>query len=148
MINKTLIIKKLSCKDKNTQAYRVFWEGEQYLGYILVNSDNRIDVATRLNVPAPGQELNSWKEFPEVVTKEFSRNTVQQLVVLFANGIPEEVVFEGFKLDGYSSPYGVYVNQLAMDTDVGYIKNSLLKILETPVYSIDQQIFNAFMNRS
>lgn len=142
-INRTLVIKKLRCKNPNAQAYRMFWSDDhQYLGYFLVDSDDRITMAHKLL----NRELNHWQELIAVRSKLFSRNAMHQLVYFFADGFPDKVEFEGFEFKDIlrDNELNDCVN---MDIPSKYIKNSLLKILEAPVYSIDDQIFNAFMNR-
>ena len=143
-INRNLVIKKLRCKNPNAQAYRMFWSDEpiQYLGYFLVDSDDRIVFAHKLL----NKELNQWQELIAVKSKLFSRNTMHQLVYFFADGFPDKVEFEGFEFKDIL-PNNELNDCVNMDIPSKYIKNSLLKILEAPVYSIDDQIFNAFMNR-
>lgn len=144
MINKTLVIKKLCCKNPNAQAYRMFWSDEhiQYLGYFIVDSDDRIVFAHKLL----NRELNHWQELIAIRSKLFSRNTMHQLVYFFADGIPDKVEFDGFEFKDII-PNNELNDAVNMDIPSKYIKNSLLKILESPVYSIEDQIFNAFMNR-
>lgn len=142
-INRNLVIKKLCCKNPNAQAYRMFWNDDhQYLGYFLVDSDDRITMAHKLL----NRELNHWQELIAVRSKLFSRNAMHQLVYFFADGIPDRVEFEGFEFKDIL-PDNELNDGVNMDIPSKYIKNSLLKILEAPVYSIDDQIFNAFMNR-
>ncbi|UCR81126.1 hypothetical protein PSD2002_0010 [Escherichia phage PSD2002] len=142
-INRNLVIKKLCCKNPNAQAYRMFWSDDhQYLGYFLVDSDDRITMAHKLL----NRELNHWQELIAVRSKLFSRNTMHQLVYFFAEGIPDKVEFDGFEFKDIL-PDNELNDRVNMDIPSKYIKNSLLKILEAPVYSIDDQIFNAFMNR-
>ncbi|AKU42689.1 hypothetical protein QL01_32 [Escherichia phage QL01] len=142
-INRNLVIKKLRCKNPNAQAYRMFWSDDhQYLGYFLVDSDDRITMAHKLL----NRELNHWQELIAVRSKLFSRNTMHQLVYFFAEGIPDKVEFDGFEFKDIL-PDNELNDRVNMDIPSKYIKNSLLKILEAPVYSIDDQIFNAFMNR-
>lgn len=142
-INRNLVIKKLRCKNPNAQAYRMFWSDDhQYLGYFLVDSDDRITMAHKLL----NRELNHWQELIAVRSKLFSCNTMHQLVYFFADGIPDKVEFDGFEFKDIL-PDNELNDRVNMDIPSKYIKNSLLKILEAPVYSIDDQIFNAFMNR-
>lgn len=142
-INRNLVIKKLCCKNPNAQAYRMFWSDDhQYLGYFLVDSDDRITMAHKLL----NRELNHWQELIAVRSKLFSCNTMHQLVYFFADGIPDRVEFDGFEFKDIL-PDNELKGCVNMDIPSKYIKNSLLKILEAPVYSIDDQIFNAFMNR-
>lgn len=142
-INRNLVIKKLRCKNPNAQAYRMFWSDDhQYLGYFLVDSDGRITMAHKLL----NRELNHWQELIAVRSKLFSCNTMHQLVYFFAEGIPDRVEFDGFEFKDIL-PDNELNDGVNMDIPSKYIKNSLLKILEAPVYSIDDQIFNAFMNR-
>ncbi|UKH48969.1 hypothetical protein [Escherichia phage vB_EcoM-E33] len=142
-INRNLVIKKLRCKNPNAQAYRMFWSDDhQYLGYFLVDSDDRITMAHKLL----NRELNHWQELIAVRSKLFSCNTMHQLVYFFADGIPDKVEFDGFEFKDIL-PDNELNDCVNMDIPSKYIKNSLLKILEAPVYSIDDQIFNAFMNR-
>ncbi|AND75705.1 hypothetical protein BOW89_gp033 [Escherichia phage WG01] len=142
-INRNLVIKKLRCKNPNAQAYRMFWSDDhQYLGYFLVDSDDRITMAHKLL----NRELNHWQELIAVRSKLFSCNTMHQLVYFFAEGIPDKVEFDGFEFKDIL-PDNELNDRVNMDIPSKYIKNSLLKILEAPVYSIDDQIFNAFMNR-
>lgn len=142
-INRNLVIKKLCCKNPNAQAYRMFWSDDhQYLGYFLVDSDGRITMAHKLL----NRELNHWQELIAVRSKLFSCNTMHQLVYFFAEGIPDRVEFDGFEFKDIL-PDNELNDGVNMDIPSKYIKNSLLKILEAPVYSIDDQIFNAFMNR-
>ena len=142
-INRNLVIKKLCCKNPNAQAYRMFWNDDhQYLGYFLVDSDDRITMAHKLL----NRELNHWQELIAVRSKLFSRNAMHQLVYFFAEGIPDKVEFDGFEFKDIL-PDNELNDGVNMDIPSKYIKNSLLKILEAPVYSIDDQIFNAFMNR-
>lgn len=142
-INRTLVIKKLRCKNPNAQAYRMFWNDDhQYLGYFLVDSDDRITMAHKLL----NRELNHWQELIAVRSKLFSCNAMHQLVYFFAEGIPDKVEFDGFEFKDIL-PDNELNDGINMDIPSKYIKNSLLKILEAPVYSIDDQIFNAFMNR-
>uniref|UniRef100_A0AB38Z2B4 Uncharacterized protein n=1 Tax=Escherichia phage fDHCT2 TaxID=3075956 RepID=A0AB38Z2B4_9CAUD len=143
MINRTLVIKKLRCKNPNAQAYRMFWSDDhQYLGYFLVDSDDRITMAHKLL----NRELNHWQELIAVKSKLFSLNAMHQLVYFFADGFPDKVEFDGFEFKDIH-PDNELNGRVNMDIPSKYIKNSLLKILEAPVYSIDDQIFNAFMNR-
>lgn len=142
-INRNLVIKKLRCKNPNAQAYRMYWSDDhQYLGYFIVDSDDRIVFAHKLL----NRELNQWQELIAVKSKLFSCNTMHQLVYFFADGIPDKVEFEGFEFKDLI-PNNELNDAVNMDIPSKYIKNSLLKILEAPVYSIDDQIFNAFMNR-
>lgn len=142
-INRNLVIKKLCCKNPNAQAYRMFWSDDhQYLGYFLVDSDGRITMAHKLL----NRELNHWQELIAVRSKLFSCNAMHQLVYFFAEGIPDKVEFDGFEFKDIL-PDNELNDGVNMDIPSKYIKNSLLKILEAPVYSIDDQIFNAFMNR-
>lgn len=142
-INRNLVIKKLRCKNPNAQAYRMYWSDDhQYLGYFIVDSDDRIVFAHKLL----NRELNHWQELIAVKSKLFSRNTMHQLVYFFADGFPDKVEFEGFEFKDLI-PNNELNDCVNMDIPSKYIKNSLLKILEAPVYSIDDQIFNAFMNR-
>lgn len=142
-INRNLVIKKLCCKNPNAQAYRMFWSDDhQYLGYFLVDSDGRITMAHKLL----NRELNHWQELIAVRSKLFSCNAMHQLVYFFAEGIPDKVEFDGFEFKDIL-PDNELNDGINMDIPSKYIKNSLLKILEAPVYSIDDQIFNAFMNR-
>ncbi|ACL78256.1 hypothetical protein EpJS10_0030 [Escherichia phage JS10] len=142
-INRNLVIKKLRCKNPNAQAYRMFWSDDhQYLGYFLVDSDDRITMAHKLL----NRELNHWQELIAVRSKLFSCNAMHQLVYFFAEGIPDKVEFDGFEFKDIL-PDNELNDAVNMDIPSKYIKNSLLKILEAPVYSIDDQIFNAFMNR-
>lgn len=142
-INRNLVIKKLCCKNPNAQAYRMFWSDDhQYLGYFLVDSDDRITMAHKLL----NRELNHWQELIAVRSKLFSCNAMHQLVYFFAEGIPDKVEFDGFEFKDIL-PDNELNDGINMDIPSKYIKNSLLKILEAPVYSIDDQIFNAFMNR-
>ncbi|QHR70771.1 hypothetical protein dhabil_94 [Escherichia phage dhabil] len=142
-INRNLVIKKLRCKNPNAQAYRMFWSDDhQYLGYFLVDSDDRIIFAHKLL----NRELNHWEELIAVKSKLFSCNTMHQLVYFFSDGIPDKVEFEGFEFKDILRDNELN-DAVNMDIPSKYIKNSLLKILEAPVYSIDDQIFNAFMNR-
>ena len=142
-INRNLVIKKLCCKNPNAQAYRMFWSDDhQYLGYFLVDSDDRITMAHKLL----NRELNHWQELIAVRSKLFSCNTMHQLVYFFADGIPDKVEFDGFEFKHILQDNELN-DCINMDIPSKYIKNSLLKILEAPVYSIDDQIFNAFMNR-
>ncbi|AEN93821.1 hypothetical protein EpBp7_0104 [Escherichia phage Bp7] len=142
-INRNLVIKKLRCKNPNAQAYRMFWSDDhQYLGYFLVDSDNIITFAHKLL----NKELNHWQELIAVRSKLFSRNAMHQLVYFFAEGIPDKVEFDGFEFKDIL-PDNELNDCINIDVPSKYIKNSLLKILEAPVYSIDDQIFNAFMNR-
>ncbi|QLF81430.1 hypothetical protein FB_0034 [Escherichia phage vB_EcoM_FB] len=121
----------------------MFWSDDhQYLGYFLVDSDDRITMAHKLL----NRELNHWQELIAVRSKLFSRNTMHQLVYFFAEGIPDKVEFDGFEFKDIL-PDNELNDRVNMDIPSKYIKNSLLKILEAPVYSIDDQIFNAFMNR-
>lgn len=142
-INRNLVIKKLRCKNPNAQAYRMYWSDDhQYLGYFIVDSDDRIVFAHKLL----NRELNHWQELIAVKSKLFSRNTIHQLVYFFADGFPDKVEFEGFEFKDIL-PDNEFNDCVNMDIPSKYIKNSLLKILEAPVHSIDDQIFNAFMNR-
>ena len=142
-INRNLVIKKLCCKNPNAQAYRMFWSDDhQYLGYFLVDSDGRITMAHKLL----NRELNHWQELIAVRSKLFSCNAMHQLVYFFAEGIPDKVEFDGFEFKDIL-PDNELNDGVNMDIPSKYIKNSLLKILEAPVYSIEDQIFNAFMNR-
>ena len=93
------------------------------------------------------RELNQWQELIAVKSKLFSRNTMHQLVYFFADGIPDKVEFEGFEFKDINPNNELNNEVVNMGIPSKYIKNSLLKILEAPVYSIDDQIFNAFMNR-
>ena len=144
MINRNLVIKKLRCKNPNAQAYRVFWSDEiQYLGYFLVDSDDRITFAHKLL----NKELNQWKDFPKMVTKPLTRNTMIELTHLFSGGVPHKVTFEGFEFNNINHNSELVDDVINASIPGKYIKNSLLKILENPVYSVDDQIFNAFMKR-
>ncbi|UNI73147.1 hypothetical protein [Escherichia phage CLB_P2] len=121
----------------------MFWSDDhQYLGYFLVDSDDRIIFAHKLL----NRELNHWEELIAVKSKLFSCNTMHQLVYFFSDGIPDKVEFEGFEFKDILRDNELN-DAVNMDIPSKYIKNSLLKILEAPVYSIDDQIFNAFMNR-
>lgn len=145
MINRNLVIKKLRCKNRNAQAYRMFWSDDpiQYLGYFLVDSDNRITFAHKLL----NKELNHWQELIAVKSKLFSCNTMHQLVYFFADGIPDKVEFDGFEFKDINHDNELNDSIVNMGIPGKYIKNSLLKLLENPVYSVDDQIFNAFMKR-
>ncbi|QJA42565.1 hypothetical protein [Enterobacteria phage vB_EcoM_IME540] len=121
----------------------MYWSDDhQYLGYFLVDSDDRIIFARKLL----NRELNHWQELIAVKSKLFSCNAMHQLVYFFADGIPDRVEFDGFEFKDIL-PDNELNDGINMDIPSKYIKNSLLKILEAPVYSIDDQIFNAFMNR-
>lgn len=144
LIHRNLVIKKIRCKNPNAQSYRMYWsDNHQYLGYFLVDSDDRIVFAHKLL----SRELNHWQELIAVKSKLFSRNVMHQLVYFFADGIPDKVEFDGFEFKDIISNNELNSGAVNMGIPSKYIKNSLLKILETPVYSIDDQIFNAFMNR-
>ena len=59
----------------------------------------------------------------------------------------DKVEFDGFEFKDINPDNELNDSIVNMGIPGKYIKNSLLKILENPVYSVDDQIFNAFMKR-
>lgn len=139
------IIQKTSAKDSSTDIYRVFNDGviegstfhpRAYVGHIMVQNNKIISV-----VKVKGSLYSEkWDSTTIYNGFDFERDIVIDIVKEMSR-----IEFSTIEYYGFDFPEEKIEIETSVDSK--YIKNSLLRILENPIYSIDDQIFKAFMNR-
>lgn len=138
------IIQKTQAKDPSTDIYRVFNEGlmpdmcyrRVYVGFIMVQNNKIISVEK-----CHGTLYNEqWESIAIYTGFDFERDILVDIIKEISWIIISTIDYHGFDFPEEKI-------EIETPVDSKYIKNSLLKILETPVYSVDDQIFNAFMER-
>lgn len=128
-----------------TTLYKVFYEGHKdgysyrpkiYVGFITVHNNKIISVDN-----VKGVLYNEkWFTLDKYNGFDFERDVVIDIVKELCDGPLHKIEYHGFDFPEEKV-------DIETSVDSKYIKNSLLRILEAPVYSIDDQIFNSFMKR-